>query len=332
MTADPMPGTDARAQRLLRWYPRTWRARYGAEFAELLAAEIADRPRCHRRTADVAASGLRARLADVGLTRHGVDQDQAARSGTATFVCCAAAFAMFGAAMWSQLAIGLQWQAPEDPGITQALDLESVALLTFAVVALLGLGALIRAAIVTAVRSGGRKLTWPSALMLIGLLVLAIGGRHFENAWPGTGGHLLAHQALVPAGVAAFVWATTTWITSYVVHPAALLAFPGTQLAWMAISLAAAAMVIGGAAQFARRLDRSPRAIRFETSLGYIAGAAMVLFGGGALRWLSVTAGLAQPAFHAGIIDVTGLAILTCALVVGTQAMRQAAAPPAAGR
>lgn len=326
-----MPSTEVRARRLLRWYPKTWRARYGDEFAELLAAELADRPRCPRRTADVAASGLRARLADVGLTRHGVDQDQAARGGTATFICCAAAFALFGAAMWSQLVIGLQWQAPADPGIAQAFDLESAALLTFAVAALLGLGALIRAAIVTAVRSGGRKLIAPGVLLLVGLLVLVIGGRHFENAWPGTGGHLLAQQALVPAGLAAFGWATTTWITSYVVHPAALMAFPGTQLAWMAISLTAAAMVTGGAAQFARRLDRSPRAIRFETSLGYIAGAAMVLFVGGALRWLSVTAGLAQPAFHAGIIDGIGLAVLTCALVVGAQAIRQAG-PSAAGR
>ena len=40
---------------LLRWYPRGWRARYGDEFAELLLAELAERPRGWRRTADVVA-------------------------------------------------------------------------------------------------------------------------------------------------------------------------------------------------------------------------------------------------------------------------------------
>jgi hypothetical protein len=34
-----------RAARLLRWYPRTWRERYGEEFAELLVADIEERPR-----------------------------------------------------------------------------------------------------------------------------------------------------------------------------------------------------------------------------------------------------------------------------------------------
>lgn len=39
--------TDVRATvaRLLLWYPPAWRARYGEEFAELLADELAERPR-----------------------------------------------------------------------------------------------------------------------------------------------------------------------------------------------------------------------------------------------------------------------------------------------
>ena len=323
---------QARARRLLRWYPKPWRARYGEELAELLADEITERPRDARRTADLAASGLRARLAGLGLSGHPIDQRQAARSGTATLVCCGAAFATFGAAMWSQLAVGLQWQAPDNPGITQALDLMSVALLTFAVVAAAGLAGLLKAAVAHVVRTGPGRLLAPAAMTVAGAGVLAIGGHHFANAWPGTGGHLLLHQALVPAGVAAFGWASTMWITSYVAHPAALAAFPVTQLAWMALSLAAAATVIGGVAQLARRLDGSAQAIRFTKCLGYIAGSAVIGFVAGVARWLLATAGLAQSAFHAGIIDVTGLAVLTCALLVGAQAVRQASAPAASGR
>ena len=64
-----MPGELAagRAARLLRWYPRAWRDRYGAEFTELLIADIAERPRSRARTLDVARGGIVARLADVGL-------------------------------------------------------------------------------------------------------------------------------------------------------------------------------------------------------------------------------------------------------------------------
>ncbi|MGZ4433306.1 MAG: hypothetical protein ACXVW7_06715 [Trebonia sp.] len=39
-----------RARWLLLSYPKTWRERYGDEFAELLAADIEERPRSWRRT------------------------------------------------------------------------------------------------------------------------------------------------------------------------------------------------------------------------------------------------------------------------------------------
>ena len=40
-----MQGMSARrAERLLRWYPREWQARYGDEFAELLISDMADTP------------------------------------------------------------------------------------------------------------------------------------------------------------------------------------------------------------------------------------------------------------------------------------------------
>src|SRR6202021_413611 len=59
-------GAARRADRLLRWYPRPWRDRYGAEFTELLIADIDERPRSPRRSLDVARGGIRARLAAAG--------------------------------------------------------------------------------------------------------------------------------------------------------------------------------------------------------------------------------------------------------------------------
>ena len=59
--------TRRRATRLLSWYPREWRARYGEEFVELLVDDIAERPRSPWRALDVASSGVVARLATAGL-------------------------------------------------------------------------------------------------------------------------------------------------------------------------------------------------------------------------------------------------------------------------
>ena len=320
----------SRATRLLRWYPRAWRARYGDEFAELLAAELTERPRDRRPALNVALSGVRARLADCGLGSHPLDPAAAARARMATLACSGALFAMFGVALWSQLATGLQWAVPDNRGITQALDLMSLALLTFCLVAALGLAGLIHAAIVTIARGKGTKLLGPTALLAASAAVLFFGGRHFENAWPGTGGHLLATQGLVPAGIAAFGWATTMWITSYWAHPAMLAAFPATQIAWMTLTPLAACGLMTGVARLMRRLERSPRALSYEMWLGRLAGGGMLLFLCGVARWLGVAAG-PQAVFRVGSIDVAGLAVLVLVVATGLRAMRSATDAGATG-
>jgi hypothetical protein len=62
------PPLEARAARLLYWYPRGWRDRYGAEFTELLIADLADQPHSWRRTAEVSVNGMLARLSRAGGT------------------------------------------------------------------------------------------------------------------------------------------------------------------------------------------------------------------------------------------------------------------------
>lgn len=62
-------GADRRARRLVRWYPKQWRARYGEEFTQLLIDDIGERPRSWRRTLDVARGGLAAQIAQREPTR-----------------------------------------------------------------------------------------------------------------------------------------------------------------------------------------------------------------------------------------------------------------------
>jgi len=313
----------ARVRRLLLWYPRDWRDRYGDEFAELLIAEQAEQGPSRRRTVNVAATGLRARLAGVGLAGHPLDPAAAARAGLATFASCAAVSGLAGAVMWAQLAIGLQWAVPDDHRITQAMDIMSGALLVLAVLTVLAAVPVAWAAIAAIGRGAGRQLRRPAALAGAGALVLIIGGRHFANGWPGTGGHLLVHQSLVPGGVAAFGWAATMWITSYWGHPGMLVAFPAAQLAWMTASPVATGCVVTGAVQLLRRVELSPRALRYHTWVACLAWAGLAAFLGAALCWLSSSGGSA-PLFRAGIIDRAGLAVTAVAAITGAAAARRA--------
>ncbi|MDA8319994.1 MAG: hypothetical protein M0030_09350 [Actinomycetota bacterium] len=323
MTAAP----HARARRLLRWYPARWRARYGEEFAELLTAEIAERPWSWRRTADVAAAGLRARLAAAGLAGFPVDQAAARRAALAATACCAAAFAALGGSMWSQVAIGLQWTTPPDHAVPLAFALMSAGLLTLAVLALLAAAPVAAAAWSLAASGRGRALAGPGALTAAGLAVLVIGGRHFGNGWPGTGGHLLPHQELVPGGVAAFCWAATLWVTSYWLHPAALAAFPAAELTWLAISPAAVGAVVTGVLRVLARIELSPRALRCEMVLGSVALAGMAAFLLGAVLWVTSAPAALPALLHAGLIDRAALAALTLAGAVTLAAARRMRGP-----
>jgi hypothetical protein len=286
-----MKAPGARAARLLRWYPRAWRSRYGEEFAELLVADIEERPRSRSRTADVIRGGIMARLGDAGLCDAGRVPGRGthpASASLASLACCAAVFVSVGGAMWSQLTTGWQWSAPRTAGVTAAMLAMSAAMLALAALAVLAV--LPVAWRVAAGRAPG--LRGPSALFLAGLVVVVAGGRHFGNGWPGTGGHPWAHQGLVPGGVAAFSWASTLSVSSFWAHPAVL---------------------------------------RFETWLGRAACAAMAVFVAGTCAWLTVPlgafgAGRVPGLFRPGAIDVAGLAVLTLALTVARQATVQAGA------
>jgi hypothetical protein len=124
---------EQRAARLLRWYPKAWRSVYGEEFAELLIADIAERPRSPIRTADVARGGIVARLAGAGLCGCTLEPAAQARTSLISLGWCVAIFTGFGAAMWAQLTIGWQWSAPDNAATAVAMVVMSAAMLAFGV-------------------------------------------------------------------------------------------------------------------------------------------------------------------------------------------------------
>jgi hypothetical protein len=314
----------ARAGRLVRWYPAGWRARYGPEFTELLVADLAERPRCWRRTVNVAVSGTLARLSLAGLGGQRLAAADQARASLAALGCALAVFLTAGTAVWSQLLVGWQWAPPSTRAAAVGTVVMTGALLFFLVLAVLA-AAPVGWQLARRGSGDGTAGRVEVILVAVSLLVLVIGGRHMANGWPGTGGHPWPQRGLVPGGVAAFGWALTLSVTSYWVHPAALLAFPAAELAWMVISPAALAGLAAGLARLVRRLDLPPRLLRYQARLGQLAAAGMAVFLAGAASW--VLAGQRGPGtlFRPGAIDVAELAVMALALAVGWQAMRRTA-------
>lgn len=323
--SEPAGGPEAaRIRFLLLWYPRSWRLRYGEEFAELLTAELAELGPSRRRTANVAMTGLRARLAGAGLTSHPLDPEAAARASLAAVATCGVAAVLAGGAMWAQLAVGLQWSVPHTRGIGQSMALMSGALLLLAVLTILAAVPVAWTAVAAAMRGRGRAFIAPALLIGAGLTVLVIGGHHFENGWPGTGGHLLAPQGGVPGGVAAFGWAATMWISSYWAHPAALGAFPAIQIAWMVLCPIAIGCMLAGSVQLLLRVRLSPRAFRYEMRLISLAWAGLAAVLSGALCWLlSADAAGSGTLFQVGAIDRASFAVLSIAVLGCAAAARQ---------
>ncbi len=221
--------------------------------------------------------------------------------------------------MWAQLVIGWEWASPGAGAATAALVAMSAA------VAFLGALAVLAAipltwAVARAIKSRSERSVRRCALCaLTGFGLVVAGSRHFQNAWPGTGAHPVLPHGFLPAGVAAFGWAGTLSVSSYWAHPAALAAFPAAEIAWMAVSPVALAVAVAGVAGLVRRLDLSPRVLRYEAWLASGAAAAMAVFLAGACCWV-VAEGSAPGLFHAGAIDVASLAVMMLALSTAQRA------------
>lgn len=331
-----------RAAGLLRWYPRPWRYRYGPEFAELLIADIEERPRSARRAVDVARGGLVARLTQAGLAGsplaaagEAVSPELRYRQVSASLGTLGGVLAVFllvGAALWSSLVIGRQATPPlSRPGpapllATDVISVAMLALLALAVTAVVPVLATLAVRFAAGGRAVRRTLRTPAAVVAAGAAFLFAGGRHFGNGWPGTGGH----GSFVPAGLAAFEWATSLSVSAYWAHPARFLAsFPRPEVGWMALSPLVLAAAVSAAALLVRRAGLSPRLLAFEVRLAAAACAVLPVVCMAAACWVTTSggrhagAGPGQP-FHAGLIDLAGTAVLVLACPVAVRAVRLA--------
>jgi hypothetical protein len=313
-----------RAERLLLWYPKNWRARYGEEFGELLVAEIRERPRSCKRSVDVAFSGLVARLSNAGLTKHAAEPAVHVGASLASLGCALAIFVGLGVSMWSQLTIGWQWSEPSTGATYAAMILMSGAVLLFCILTVLAAVPIVWRTFKDVLSGRSAGLLYPSLLFLAAVAILVIGSRHFGNGWPGTGGHPWPGRGLVPGGVAAFAWASTLSISSYWAHPHVLLSFPTPELIWMALSPMAMVCMVVGATKAIRRVRLSSRALRYEIGVARVAGVGMIALFFGSSSWTFDGGAGPNDLFRTGGIDVAALVLMGLALVVAQLALQRA--------
>jgi hypothetical protein len=310
-----------RADRLLLWYPRSWRARYGEEFAELLLAELAEQPRSWRRTADVVVGGLLARCTAIGLTSHELPPAEQIRCGVATLCCALAGFLAAGVAMLAQLATGWQWLSPHSAPVAAGTVIMTVAVGCLALVVAAAAAPVVWHAMVAVIRRRDRRLAWPAIAASCCAIMLTTGARHFENGWPGTGGTGAEH-GLVPGGLAAFGWASTLSLSSFWAHPAMLSRFPVTELAWMILSPLAGIGLVAALAVLLRRLVLPVQAARYLARVALMSSLAAWLFLAGAASWvLVVRPGQAAVAFQPGMVDDAELMLMALTLAVAVRAV-----------
>ncbi len=309
---------ERQAARLLRWYPASWRARYGEEFTELLLADLAERPRNWRRHADVAAHGLLARVALTGVTARA----HPPAVQIATLGCALAAFGTLSVAMLAQLATGWQWVSPASPSVADATVLMTVAA---ACIAIIGLGAgvpLLGRILLAARQRNGQgwdgRVIRPAGLAVACAAGLIAGARHFQNFWPGTSGTGADHS-LVPGGVAAFGWSSTLSVSSFWVHPDLLIRFPAAELAWMAASPVIGITLLIAAATAVRRLALAGGLVRYLSRLASGACLAAAVFLAGAAIWVVGQGGGDAGLFRPGMVDGGELLIMTVALAVAVR-------------
>jgi hypothetical protein len=319
----PAVRTRRRAERLLRCYPKDWRDRYGDEFTELLLSEMSEQPRAWRRSADVVWGGLIARCTAAGLGGRRLEPVEQVRRSLVAVGCALAVFLAFGLAIWAQLTIGWQWSPPDSGSTAAAMLAMTLAVVAFVVLAVTAVIPLAWSLLSQIAHRATLGLVRPSLLFLVSAGVLGVGGRHFGNGWPGTGGHVWAHQGLVPGGVAAFAWASTLSITSYWAHLGALMAFPASEIAWMVVSPIALVGAVVGAAKCVRRLELSPRTLRYEARLTQVATVGMVAFLVAAGAWVLDGGPGPRNLFHVGAIDAVGLVVMAVALAIAGRAIQQ---------
>jgi hypothetical protein len=318
-----VPSLERRAERLVRFYPRQWRARYGDEFTQLLVDELADRHRSICRELNILVHGIWTRLSYSGLVGTVLEPRLRMRAKFVALAGVLAVFLILAAGVWSQLTVGWQWSAPANDPTRLGISIMSGALFGLGILMAVLAASVAGLFLVRLRPRGGPKLWCLAIVFALAAATLWFGSDHFAAHWPGTGGHLWSGRGLVPAWLARVVWAATLWITSYWAHPAQLAAFPVSLVVWMLVSPFAWLVLICSSVRGLRQITLPKAGQRCAAVASAVAVALMTMFLSGAGLWMSSGRSGPRNLFAAGTIDLVILASLSAALTAATYLARR---------
>ncbi len=289
----------------LRWYPRSWRVRYGDELASMLDDEYGD----HLPTATylgLITGGLRQRARHSGLAGDSVPAPDRVRVGALVVLAAWVAFVVAGSS-FAKLSEHFDEALPHNVGTHRVPDLAFTALQSTAAIAgvLVAIGALLVApALVRLLRAGGGstlrghfvRAVAASGLTVVVTVPLLIWAHHLTSYQRNGGLHWYGASYLV-------------WTTLIV----------GTLTLWTVLAIATA-----------RRLQLSKRILAAEAALAAVVAFSMILMVAATALWWGAMANDA-PAFLSGSRTVTSGSPWNLQLVVTVAAMALAMGTAAFG-
>lgn len=295
---------DATARSLLRWYPHSWRARYGDELVALVAEEAGDRRLPIRVWLDLVASGLRERVRASGLAGGAREPREDVRVG-ALCVLSAWSLLVLGGIGFQNLSENFQ------PAVSGHARTISIGAFSTVVVAA-ALGALLLAL---------------GALAAIGPFLRFVRAGHFRDVKRRFGWAAMSTVAEVAALAAIVPWAHSL---TYSQRNGELLSYSLAVCGFAALTAAMLALWTTAVVATARRMELPPRVLALEGSLALVVFAVMVVITAAtAIWWVSV--GAAAPWFLQGTTPGSHPSAFTPNLVLSLGCMAAATAIAGSG-
>ncbi len=215
---------ERRARRSLRWYPVTWRRRFGDEFVALMEDDLAEHPRSRARTVNLIKAGLSARFVDLGVVGQTIDPTRQTQVGFATTLLISLWFLSATAGIWAGSMLGWNGGIPYHPttwAITITTALMTVSLWALSIVLCLAVLALLVSAVVPIVRGTDRRLLAPVFGVVAGSGWLLIAQHILLRYTIASGGIQWSYAGTAIKQLAGATSDLVSQIGSAVVHPSA---------------------------------------------------------------------------------------------------------------
>ena len=277
--------------RLLRWYPRAWRERYGEELLAVIDDEIGDDKPGLRFRLSLARHGLDERARGAGLVGPSGSRESDLRRGFLLILIAWSAFVIAGAGYS---------KASEHFAAAVPVGSHVLPQVAFDVVVACGVLGAVLVVLATAIAAPG----------LLGLLR--------AGEWPALRGHVVRAIA-VSAITAALVIPLALWAHQLSDHQrnGGSVGYGAAFLAWAGLCVATVALWTAVAVAVGRRVELSPRALRIEARLALGVAAAMVVLTLATVAWWTAMAVYA-PSFLSGRTGIASAAFdLPLDVVVG---------------